>query len=85
MLEVRATWRLDRLVFDRRELQVASLEASAAPRAAAAREARHPRLLRLAARPELARRLGDRAEEVAAELDALTDGWFSSNWPRENS
>jgi hypothetical protein len=78
-LEVRATWRLDRLVFDGRELQVASFEG-----------ARRRERRRLAARviqvyfawKRAARAAGlqasaaARAEEAAAELDDLTDGWF---------
>lgn len=71
-LEVRATWRLDRLVFDGRELQVASIEA------ARRRERRElaSRVIRayFAWRRAAARGRGD---EPAAELDALTDGWFS--------
>ncbi|MBA2544844.1 MAG: hypothetical protein H0V17_34700 [Deltaproteobacteria bacterium] len=81
-LDVRATWRLDRLAFDGRELQVASIEAARrrerrrlasrvirtyfAWRRAAARAVHHP-----ATR--------SRAHEAAAELDALTDGWFSES------
>jgi hypothetical protein len=79
-LEVRATWRLDRLVFDGRELQVASIEA-----------ARRRERRRLASRVIRAyfswrRAVGQamsqpgapgRIDEAAAELDALTDGWFS--------
>lgn len=72
-IEVRATWRLDRLVFDGRELQVTAAEVSRrrerrtlASRAiqlyfAWRRVAHHPA----------------RAERSRAELDALTDGWFS--------
>jgi hypothetical protein len=96
-VEVRATWRLDRLLFDGRELQVASIEA-----------ARRRERRRLASRvirayftwrravtgttgdPALDRDDGlltgarvsaglraTRADEATAELDALTDGWFS--------
>jgi hypothetical protein len=81
-VDVRATWRLDRLAFDGRELQVASIEAARrrerrrlasrvirtyfAWRRAAARAVHHP-----ATR--------SRAHEAAAELDALTDGWFSES------
>ncbi len=79
-VEVRATWHLDRLVFDGRELQVASIEAGRrrervqlasrvirtyfAWRRTAAAAAAHPAA-------------SWRAEQAAAELDALTDGWFS--------
>jgi hypothetical protein len=74
-LEARATWRLDRLVFDGRELQVAAMTA-----------ARRRERRRLAARVikayftwRRATMAGSlvRAEESEAELDALTDGWFT--------
>jgi hypothetical protein len=70
-LEVRATWRLDRLVFEPRELQVASLEA--------VRRRERRRLANQVIRLYFAWKQADgslRAEEFAAELDALTDGWF---------
>jgi hypothetical protein len=79
-LEVRATWRLDRLMFDGRELQVASIEA------ARRRERRqlagnviraYYHWRRMAGAAALQPRWTLRAEEAAAELDALTDGWFS--------
>lgn len=79
-VDVRATWRLDRLVFDGRELQVASIEA------ARRRERRqlgdrvvraYFRWQRLASAAAGQPRLASRADEAAAELDALTDGWFS--------
>jgi hypothetical protein len=78
--EVRATWRLDRLVFDGRELQVASIEA------ARRRERRvlASRVIRayFSWRRATARAGGHVATrsqslQAAAELDALTDGWFS--------
>lgn len=79
-LELRATWRLDRLLFDGRELQVAAVEA-----------ARHRERRRLASRVIRAyfawrraariatddERVATRVAETVAELDALTDGWFS--------
>lgn len=71
-LEVRATWRLDRLVFDGRELQVVALEA--------ARRRERRRLATHVIRTYFAwRRSGSRSrsDEAAAELDALTSGWFS--------
>ncbi len=73
--EARASWRLDRLVFDGRELQVAAMTAS-----------RRRERRRLASRVIKAyftwhratmARSTRRAEEAEAELDALTDGWFS--------
>lgn len=69
-LEVRATWRLDRLVFDGRELQVVALEA--------ARRRERRRVATHVIRTYFAwKRSGSRSEEAAAELDALTAGWFS--------
>ncbi len=78
--EVRATWRLDRLLFDGRELQMSSIET-----------ARRRERRRLASRVIQAyfhwRKVGSlarrdaryllAAEAATAELDALTDGWFS--------
>ncbi len=73
--EARATWRLDRLAFDGHELQVAAMTA-----------ARRRERRRLASRVIKAyftwhratmARSGSRSEEAAAELDALTDGWFT--------
>ncbi|HEX3757670.1 MAG TPA: hypothetical protein VHW23_03150, partial [Kofleriaceae bacterium] len=80
-LELRATWRLDRLLFDARELQVAALAT-----------ARHRERRRLATRVIRAyfawrraariasddERVATRVAETVAELDALTDGWFSA-------
>jgi hypothetical protein len=79
-LELRATWRLDRLLFDSHELQVAAIGT-----------ARHRERRRLAARVIRAyfawrraariatddERVATRVAEAVAELDALTDGWFS--------
>lgn len=79
-LELRATWRLDRLLFDGHELQVAAIAS-----------ARHRERRRLAARVIRAyfawrraaqiatddERVATRVAEAIAEIDALTDGWFS--------
>jgi hypothetical protein len=73
-LEVRATWRLDRLVFDGRELQAASIEAHR--RRERRRLATHVIRLYFTWRRAATR---DRADEAAAELDAITDGWFSES------
>lgn len=78
-LEVRATWRLDRLVFDGRELQASSIDVARRRerRRLASRVIRIYFAWRRAA--EAARtqpRWASRADEAAAELDALTDGWF---------
>ena len=77
--EVRATWRLDRLLYDGRELQIAGAEA------ARRRERRRlaSRVIRSYFTWQRARNAavrhptwGSHADEAAAELDALTDGWF---------
>jgi hypothetical protein len=74
-LEARATWRLDRLVFDGRELQVAAMTA--------ARRRERRRLAAVVIKAYFTWRRATmagswvRAEEAEAELDALTDGWFS--------
>lgn len=88
-VEVRATWRLDRLVFSGNELQVATIEA------ARRRERRRlaTRVIRAyftwrraalraegaATPPGETKWRSTRAEEAIAELDALTDGWFSTS------
>jgi hypothetical protein len=86
-LEARATWRLDRLLFDGRELQVAAIEAARRRerRRLANRVIRSYFTWRRAA--EATRSTGDervatRMAEAAAELDALTDGWFSDELSR---
>lgn len=80
-LELRATWRLDRLLFDGHELQVAAVES-----------ARHRERRRLASRVIRAyfawrraariatddERVTTRVAEAVAELDVLTEGWFGS-------
>jgi hypothetical protein len=85
-LEVRATWRLDRLLFDSRELQVAALEASRRRerRRLAARVIRSYFTWRRAAGIADANddRTSPRVGEAIAELDALTDGWFSRELAR---
>lgn len=79
-LELRATWRLDRLLFDSKELQIASVEA------ARRRERRRlaTRVIRTyftwrraASQASSDEQIATRAAEAAAELDALTEGWFS--------
>lgn len=79
-VEVRATWRLDRLVFDSRELQVSSIDTARRRerRRLASRVIRtYFAWRRLAAASVRRPGLAPRAEEAAAELDAVTDGWFS--------
>jgi hypothetical protein len=74
-LEVRATWRLDRLVFEGRELQVASVEA--ARRRERRQLARDVIRLYFGWQRAIAEDDPIEAGAGAAELDALTDGWFS--------
>jgi hypothetical protein len=86
-LEARATWRLDRMLFDAHELQVAELLAS--------RRRERRRIARAVIRAYFAWRRaggalvggGDEDDddddplhgyEAVAELDALTVGWFSA-------
>ncbi len=76
-LEVRATWRLDRLVFDGRELQVVALDA--ALRRERRRLATHVIRTYFTWKRSVSR---SGAEEAAAELDALTSGWFSESIQR---
>ena len=87
--DVRATWRLDRLVFDPNEIRIEAMNVS---------RRRERRLVSasvirtyyewLALRSAASRTPGrwtTRADEVLAELDAMTDGWFSqtlANLPR---
>ena len=80
VFDVRATWHLDRLVFDPNELRIAAIDVSRRRErrrvAAVAIRAYHDWLaLDVAARRSM--RWALRRDEVAAELDAMTDGWFS--------
>jgi hypothetical protein len=86
-LELRATWRLDRLVFDGRELQVAAIEAARRRerRRLANRVIRSYFTWRRAAEAALDTaddRVMIRVAETTAELDALTEGWFSDELSR---
>jgi hypothetical protein len=86
-LEVRATWRFDRLVFDGRELQVAAIESARRRerRRLANRVIRSYFMWRRAAEAALGAgddRVATRVAEATAELDALTDGWFSDELSR---
>ncbi len=90
-VELRATWRLDRLLFDSRELQVAGIEASRRRE----RQRLATRVIRAyfawrRARAAARQTIDDdralsRGEEAVAELDALTDGWFSRQRSRPTS
>jgi hypothetical protein len=87
VLEARATWRLDRLIFDGAELRVASLaQQRARARATLAAQATALYYKRRAAQldaiwnpaetiEEQVRRELD-LEELTAQLDALTGGWW---------
>ena len=84
-IEARATWRLDRLVFDGHELQVASIDAARRRdrRRLAHRVIRaYFTFLRAAAAARRDARWTAHADEAAAELDALTDAWFSDEVAR---
>lgn len=84
--EVRATWRLDRLLFDARELQASTIDAS--------RRRERRRLASYVIRAYFVwkkvtaqairspGRYSIAAEAAGAELDALTDGWFSESLAR---
>lgn len=87
VLEVRATWRLDRLLFDGRELQVATIEAARRrERQRLATRVIHCyftwRRAAASAGGGSGERRVARAAEAIAELDALTDGWFSDELRR---
>jgi hypothetical protein len=78
--EARASWRLDRLLFEGRELQIASAEAARRRerRQLASRVIRaYFHWQRTAGAAAASPRWASRAEEAAAELDAFTDGWFT--------
>jgi hypothetical protein len=86
-LEVRATWRLDRLLFDGRELQVAAIEsARRRERRRLANRVIHSYFTWRRAAEALGAggddRVATRVAEATAELDALTDGWFSDELSR---
>jgi hypothetical protein len=69
---VAATWRLDRLLFDANELRISAIDA------ARRREKRHLADATIRAYYAFVASAGTlRGDEAAAELDALTDEWFS--------
>lgn len=87
-LEARATWRLDRLLFDNHEVQAATIEA--------ARRRERMRLAQRVIRLYFVWRRGAatdvrddrelaRIAEATAELDSLTDGWFSEEVVRSRA
>jgi hypothetical protein len=84
VFSVAAQWRLERLVFDANELRISAIEAGRRRdrrRVAATAIRTYYAWLQLRAAAEADPRWGLRADEAAAELDALTDGWFSQNLP----
>lgn len=78
--DVRATWHLDRLVFDPNEMRIEAMSIGRRhDRRLVAAAAIHSyyEWLELAAAAGTSARWATRADEVKAELDAMTDGWFS--------
>lgn len=83
--DIRATWHLDRLMFDPNEIRIEAMDVSRRRerrRVAAAAIHTYYEWLALAAAADRSPRWATRADEVHAELDAITDGWFSANLPR---
>jgi hypothetical protein len=84
VLGVAATWHLERLVFDPNELRISAIEAGRRRdrrRIAALAIRTYYAWLELAAAAARDPRWAPRAAEAAAQLDALTEGWFSQNLP----
>jgi hypothetical protein len=73
MYDLRATWRLERLLFDPNEIRIAALDVSRR------REKRRVEMLAVHSYLTWLRlpRANERAVLLAADLDAITDGWFS--------
>ena len=73
MYDLRATWRLDRLLFDPNEVRIAAIDVSRR------REKRRVEMLAVHSYLSWLRlpRASDKAVVLAADLDAITDGWFS--------
>lgn len=79
LFSVTATWRLERLVYEPTEMHVAAFEATRRRerrRLAKLTIRSYYRWLRARADAEVDGRWASRADEAAAELDALSDGWF---------
>jgi hypothetical protein len=87
--DVRASWRLDRLVFDPNEIRIEAMNVSRRRErrlvAASVIHTYYEWLALRAAADKSPARWASRADEIHAELDAMTDGWFSqtlANLPR---
>jgi hypothetical protein len=84
VFSVAAQWHLERLVFDANELRISAIEAGRRRdrrRVAAVVIRTYYTWLQLRAAAPRDPRWALRADEAAAELDALTDGWFTQNLP----
>jgi hypothetical protein len=85
MFDVRATWQLERLMFDQNEVRIEAIDVSRRREKRKVEElAIHSYFAWLAAQ-QLARRSARwqfRADELAADLDALTETWFSQTVER---
>jgi hypothetical protein len=84
VFSVGAQWHLERLLFDPNELRISAIEAGRRRDRRRLSEAvirTYYAWLRLRTAAAADSRWALRADEAAAELDALTDGWFSQNLP----
>ncbi|MFT3697587.1 MAG: hypothetical protein QM831_30870 [Kofleriaceae bacterium] len=70
MYDVRATWHFDRLLFDQNELRISALDVSRR------RERRRVEMMAIHTYFEWLTDASERPE-LGADLDAMTDGWFS--------
>ncbi|HEY1816281.1 MAG TPA: hypothetical protein VGG74_28230 [Kofleriaceae bacterium] len=83
--DVRATWHLDRLMFDPNEIRIEAMDVSRRRerrRVAATAIHTYYEWLALVASAGQSPRWATRADEALAELDAITDGWFSQELGR---
>jgi len=73
MIDIRATWHLERLMFDPNEVRISAMDVSRR------REKRRVEMLATHTYASwlAAPRGSGRAALLAADLDAITDGWFS--------
>jgi len=85
MFDVRATWQLERVMFDPNELRIEGMDVSRRREKRKVEElAIHGYYAWLGAQQFATRsaRWQMRADELAADLDALTEGWFSETLKR---